>query len=141
MSPQRSGLVLDVLDAMGYGDEGEVAATHGGSGDAGIDGVIREDRLGLDSCTSRPSGGRRRRSPGCRPSWALSGRARSQGDHLHRVALLERRASVRRQRVAARVLVDGERLAELMVDHNVGVTDREKYTVKRVDADYFGEDA
>jgi restriction system protein len=38
------------------------------------------------------------------------------------------------------VLVDGERLAELMIDHNVGVSDREKYSVKRVDGDYFGED-
>ena len=37
------------------------------------------------------------------------------------------------------VLVDGERLAELMIDHNVGVSDRETYSVKRVDSDYFGD--
>jgi restriction system protein len=38
-------------------------------------------------------------------------------------------------------LVDGERLAALMIDHNVGVSDRDTYTVKRVDSDYFGDEA
>jgi restriction system protein len=38
------------------------------------------------------------------------------------------------------ILIDGERLAELMIDHNVGVSDRETYAVKRVDRDYFGEE-
>jgi len=38
------------------------------------------------------------------------------------------------------ILIDGERLAELMIDHNVGVSDRETYAVKRVDSDYFGEE-
>jgi restriction system protein len=38
------------------------------------------------------------------------------------------------------ILIDGERLAELMIDHNVGVTDRETYAMKRVDRDYFGEE-
>jgi restriction system protein len=38
------------------------------------------------------------------------------------------------------ILVDGERLAALMIDHNVGVSDRETYVVKRVDNDYFGDD-
>ena len=38
------------------------------------------------------------------------------------------------------ILIDGERLAELMIDHNVGVSDRETYAVKRVDSDYFGDD-
>jgi hypothetical protein len=39
------------------------------------------------------------------------------------------------------ILIDGERLAELMIDHNVGVAPREVYEVKRVDRDYFGDDA
>ena len=38
------------------------------------------------------------------------------------------------------ILVDGERLAELKIDHNVGVSDRETHSVKRVDSDYFGEE-
>jgi len=38
------------------------------------------------------------------------------------------------------VLIDGERLAELMIDHDVGVSARETYSVKRVDSDYFGDD-
>lgn len=38
------------------------------------------------------------------------------------------------------ILVDGERLSELMIDHNVGVTDRETYAVKRVDGDYFADE-
>jgi restriction endonuclease Mrr len=44
------------------------------------------------------------------------------------------------QRIARVVLVDGERLAALMIDHNVGVSDRETYAVKRVDSDYFGDE-
>jgi len=39
------------------------------------------------------------------------------------------------------ILIDGERLAELMIDHNVGVAACEVYEVKRVDRDYFGDDA
>jgi restriction system protein len=39
------------------------------------------------------------------------------------------------------VLVDGQRLAELMIDHNVGVSERENYSVKRIDTDYFGDNA
>ena len=39
------------------------------------------------------------------------------------------------------VLVDGERLAALMIDHNVGVSARETYAVKRVDSDYFGDES
>ena len=38
------------------------------------------------------------------------------------------------------ILVDGERLAELMIDHNVGVSDRQTYAVQRVDSDYFDEE-
>ena len=45
-------------------------------------------------------------------------------------------------RVSPRViLVDGERLAGLMIDHEVGVSDRETYAVKRLDSDYFGEES
>ena len=91
-------LVLDVLHAMDYGDGTEHSRLRtGASGDAGIDGVIREDRLGLDVVyvqakrwggDSRPSGraGVRRSSPRCESV---------EGDHLHRFTLLRRRQDLR----------------------------------------------
>lgn len=137
-------LVLDVLQAMGYGDEGEGARLRvGRSGDSGIDGVIREDRLGLDVVYVQAK--RWGASVG-RPVvqgfvGALQG-ARAAKGIIFTASTFTPDAREYAAAVSPRVvLVDGGRLAELMVDHNVGVADREKYSVKRVDSDYFGDDA
>jgi restriction system protein len=134
-------LVLDVLHAMGYGDGTEDSRLRtGGSGDAGIDGVIREDRLGLDAvyvqakCWEANVG---------RPVvqgfvGALQGARASKGI-IFTASTFSREAREYAASVSPRVvLVDGERLASLMIDFNVGVSERETYTVKRVDSDYFG---
>jgi restriction system protein len=138
-------LVLDVLEAMGYGDEGEGARLRTGKGghDSGIDGVIREDRLGLDVVYVQA----KRWGAGVgRPAvqgfvGALQGARASKGI-IFAASSFSPDAREYAANVSPRVvLVDGGRLAELMVDHNVGVSAREVYAVKRVDNDYFGDDS
>jgi restriction system protein len=136
-------LVLDVLHAMGYGDgtEGSRLRT-GASGDAGIDGVIREDRLGLDVVYVQA---KRWEATVGRPVvqgfvGALQG-ARATKGIIFTASSFSSDARAYAASVSTRVvLVDGERLAALMIDHNVGVSDRETYRVKRIDSDYFGDD-
>jgi restriction system protein len=136
-------LVLDVLHAMGYGDGTEHSRLHvGGSGDAGIDGVIREDRLGLDLVYVQA---KRWQGTVGRPIvqgfvGALTGARASKGI-IFAASTFSPDAVSYAENVSPRViLVDGERLAELMIDHNVGVSERNAYSVKRVDSDYFGEE-
>lgn len=136
-------LVLDVLHAMGYGDgtEGSRLRT-GTSGDAGIDGVIREDRLGLDIVYVQA---KRWEATVGRPVvqgfvGALQGARASKGI-IFTASAFSSEAQQYAASVSPRVvLVDGERLAALMIDYNVGVSDRETYAVKRVDSDYFGDE-
>lgn len=135
-------LVLDVLHAMGYGDGTEHSRLRtGASGDAGIDGVIREDRLGLDVVYVQA---KRWEATVGRPVvqgfvGALQGARASKGI-IFTASSFSNDARAYADGVSPRViLIDGERLAELMIDHNVGVSDRETYSVKRIDSDYFGE--
>ncbi len=137
-------LVLDVLHAMGYGDGTEDARLRtGGVGDRGIDGVIREDRLGLDLVYVQA---KRWEATVGRPAvqgfvGALQG-ARATKGIMFTASAFSPEARDFAAGVSPRViLIDGERLVGLMMDYNVGVTMREAYEVKRVDGDYFGEDA
>jgi restriction system protein len=136
-------LVLDVLHAMGYGDGTEDSRLRtGASGDAGIDGVIREDRLGLDVVYVQA---KRWEATVGRPVvqgfvGALQG-ARATKGIIFTASAFSGEAREYAASVSPRVvLVDGERLAALMIDHNVGVSERETYAVKRVDSDYFGDE-
>lgn len=135
-------IVVDVLSAMGYGgDHLDAARTVGGTGDGGIDGVIEEDRLGLDTVyvqAKRWSG-----TVGRPVVQAFAGAL--QGQRATKGVLIttsEFTADARdyMQKISARiVLIDGKRLAELMVDHGVGVSVEATYTVKKLDSDYFEE--
>lgn len=136
-------LVVDLLVAMGYGGSHEDAGQAiGGSGDGGIDGIIKEDRLGLDfvyiqakrweNVVGRPQiqgfagslDGQRARKGVFITTSSFTSQARDY------VSLIEKRI----------VLVDGEELAELMLDYGIGVTEIASYKVHRVDLDYFGEE-
>ncbi len=135
-------LVLDVLQAMGYGADRESARLHlGKPGDQGIDGAIEEDRLGLDVVYVQA---KRWKSDVGRPEiqafvGALQG-ARAAKGIIFTAGRFSRGAGEYARTIATRVvLVDGDRLAELMIDHDVGVTTKETYTVKRPDSDYFGD--
>jgi len=137
-------LVLDVLHAMGYGDGTEDSRLRtGASGDRGIDGVIREDKLGLDVVyvqAKRWEGGVGR--PVVQGFVGALQGARASKGIIFTASTFSSEAREYAATVSPRViLIDGERLAELMMDYNVGVAAREAYEVKRVDRDYFGDDA
>jgi restriction system protein len=133
-------LVVDLLVAMGYGGSRKDAARAvGRAGDGGIDGVIKEDRLGLDVVYVQAK--RWDASVGRPIVQAFAGslegfKARkgvlittskfSQDAHDY-VTRIEKRI----------VLVDGEQLAQLMIDHGVAVNEVANYSVKRIDLDYF----
>jgi restriction system protein len=137
-------LVLDVLHAMGYGDGTEDARLRTGrTGDAGIDGLIREDRLGLDVIYVQA---KRWEATVGRPVvqafvGALQGARASKGIIVTASSFSPDAQSYASTITPRVVLVDGARLAELMIDHGIGVTERKTYSIKRIDGDYFGEEA
>jgi restriction system protein len=134
-------VVLDVLQAMDYGGSREDAAERlGKSGDGGVDGVIREDKLGLDliyvqaknwsNTVGRPE---IQRFVG-----ALQGQRATKGVFIT-TSSYSREAITYAESVSPRViLVDGKELAELMIDHGVGVSVTTRYEIKRIDLGYFG---
>jgi restriction system protein len=136
-------LVLDVLFAMGYGGSRDDAAERlGQSGDEGVDGVIREDRLGLDLIYVQA---KRWKNVVGRPEiqkffGALHGQRATKGVFIT-TSNFSREAMDYADGVTPRViLVDGKELAQLMIEHAVGVTVARRYEVKRLDLDYFVTD-
>jgi restriction system protein len=138
-------LVLDVLRAMGYGGRHDGAvAKLGKSGDEGVDGVIREDELGLDLIYVQAKRWAQSNVVG-RPEiqkffGALHGKRATKGVFIT-TSTFSAEAKTYADSVTPRViLVDGNHLAQLMIDHGVGVTTRRSYAVKRIDLDYFATD-
>lgn len=135
-------LVLDVLVAMGYGgSRREAAARLGRSGDAGIDGVIQEDQLGLDVIYVQAK--RWGDNPVGRPTvqafvGALQGARASKGVLITSSTFSQEARDYAASVTPRVILIDGVRLAQLMVDHDVGATAIGRYVLKRVDEDYFG---
>lgn len=137
-------LVVDLLVAMGYGGSQEDAAKAvGGSGDGGIDGVIKEDRLGLDVVYVQAK--RWQGSVG-RPivqgfAGSLDGQRASKGVLITTGQITpDARDFVSRIQKKI-VLIDGSELAELMIDYGIGATEVTRYSIKRLDTDYFESEA
>ncbi len=135
-------IVIDLLVRMGYGgSRAEAARAIGRSGDGGIDGVIDEDRLGLDVIYVQA---KRWEGTVGRPeiqkfAGALQGQRANKGVFLT-TSSFTRDAEEYAQRIGTRiVLIDGRRLANLMFEYNVGVSPQSTYTVKALDGDYFEE--
>lgn len=133
-------LVVDLLVAMGYGgSRADAAQVVGKSGDDGIDGVIKEDRLGLDMVYIQAKKWENSVGPGeiDRFVGSLSRKKAHKGVFLTTGAFTDgaRRAAL--EATAKIVLIDGDELAELMIDHGVGVTAQKQYLVKKLDSDYF----
>lgn len=131
--------MLRLLVAMGYGGSFADASRVGRSGDGGIDGIIREDRLGLDAIYVQA-----KRWAGTVPISEVRGFSGSLDGHRARRGVLITTSQFTRDadRYVASiekriVLIDGQRLAELMVEHGIGVTEVATYTVKRIDPGYF----
>lgn len=137
-------LIVDLLVAMGYGGTHEKAARKlGKSGDNGVDGVIDEDRLGLDRIyvqAKRYAGG----NPVHRPEvqgfvGSLVGFGASKGVFVT-TSTFSAGASQYAEQIPQRViLIDGARLTDLMIEHDVGVRVSRTISIKRIDEDFFGE--
>jgi restriction system protein len=133
-------LVLEVLRAMGYGGpEGAVERLGGHGSDGGVDGVIRQDALGLEliyvqaKSWEKPVG--RQELQGF--VGALHGKQASKGIFIT-TSRFTPEAQQYVETVSSRViLIDGRRLAELMIERDVGVSTRETYEVKEVNLSYF----
>jgi restriction system protein len=143
VSPNRfETIVVDVLQAMGYGGgRAGAARAVGRAGDGGIDGVIEEDRLGLDTVYVQA---KRWEGNVGRPivqsfAGALQGQRATKGVMI---TTSDYSPDARRyvDALPARVvLINGQRLAEMMIDHGVGVSEGKTYTIRRLDSDYFEE--
>jgi restriction system protein len=132
-------IVLDLLHKMGYGTSRADLVRVGRSGDGGIDGIISLDRLGLEKVYVQAK--RWQNSVGRPEVQAFFGAIA--GNHATKGVLITT-ASFSQQAIAYAgtvdgvVLVDGSKLADLMIEHEVGVTSR-PVRVPKIDSDYFEE--
>jgi restriction system protein len=133
-------IVVDLLVAMGYGGSVEDAGrVVGKSGDGGVDGIIKQDKLGLDAIYVQAK--RWKDGVGSPEIMKFSGSLTKR--HANRGVFITTSTFTRDalefveampQRI---VLIDGKQLASLMIDHDVGVSPTKSYTLKRLDQDYF----
>ena len=135
-------VVVDLLVAMGYGGSRKAAGQAiGGSGDGGVDGIISEDPLGLDNIYIQA---KRWEGTVGRPivqafAGSLEG-FRARKGVVITTSDFSKEAKDYVTRIEKKiVLINGEMLTELMLDNNVGVSEKERFVVKRIDADYFDE--
>lgn len=135
-------LVVDLLVRMGYGGtRKEAGRAVGKSGDEGIDGIINEDRLGLEVVYIQA---KRWKDTVSRPELqkfvgALYGQNAKKGVFITTSSFSKGAVDYVGGLQNKVVLVDGEMLAQLMMDYSVGVALERSYEVKRVDFDYFTE--
>jgi restriction system protein len=135
-------VVMDLLFAMGYGGSREEAAqVTQKSNDEGIDGVINEDRLGLDVIYVQAK--RWQNTVGRKEIQsfvgALAGKQANKGIFITTsdfASTATEYAKAVNQKV---ILIDGPRLADLMIEHDIGVSKVRSIAIKRIDTDYFEE--
>ena len=137
-------IVLDTVVAMGYGGSQHDAARRvGRSGDEGIDGIINEDRLGLDTIYLQA---KKWKSTVGRPEiqkfvGALHGQQATKGVFIT-TSDFSSEARIYAQGVGTRVvLIDGAALANYMIEYGVGVSTERKVLIRRIDSDYFEDGA
>jgi len=136
-------LVVELLVKMGYGGSVEEAgqATKY-RGDEGIDGIIKEDKLGLDIIYIQA---KRWESVVGRPEiqkfiGALAGQRAKKGVFITTSYYTKEAVEYAKQMDTKIVLIDGEKLSQLMIDYNLGVFIQNVYEIKRIDSDYFEEE-
>jgi restriction system protein len=138
-------LVVDLLVKMGYGGSlADAGKAIGKTNDEGIDGTIKEDKLGLDIIYIQA----KRWQPGStvgRPEiqkfvGALAGQGAKKGIFITTSSFSKEAWEYQPKNETKIVLIDGEQLAQMMIDHDLGVYPTNKYEIKKVDHDYFGDD-
>ncbi len=135
-------LVVELLVSMGYGGSIEDAGQAvGRSGDEGIDGIIKEDKLGLDVVCIQAKRYKKGNTVGRPTVQAFAGSMegyRAKKGVLITTSVFSKEAYEYIRKIERKiVLIDGARLAELMIDNNVGVSLTQSYEIKRIDNDYF----
>ena len=136
-------LVVELLVKMGYGGdfEGNAFVTQR-SHDEGIDGIIKEDKLGLDKIyvqAKRWNDGAVGRREIQSFVGALSGQGASKGVFITTSTFTKDASEFRPQNNIKIVLIDGTALANYMIEYNIGVSVKSTYEIKRIDTDYFNE--
>jgi len=138
-------LVVELLVKMGYGGSiKDAGKAIGKSGDEGIDGTIKEDKLGLDIIYIQAKRWRPGNVVG-RPELhkfvgALAGQGAKKGIFITTSNFTKEALEYTPKNETKIVLIDGEQLAQLMIDYNLGCTTQQIYELKKIDSDYFGED-
>ena len=136
-------LVVDLMVAMGYGgSRTDAGKSIGGSGDEGIDGIIKEDRLGLDLVYLQA---KRWEGTVGRPDvqkfvGALHGKRAKKGVFITTSKFSDDAKNYVETIDPKVILIDGRMLAELMIDYGLGTTTTATFEVKRIDSDYFAEE-
>lgn len=136
-------LVVDLMIAMGYGgSRKEAGKATKATGDDGIDGIIKEDKLGLDTIYLQA---KRWKNSVMRPEIDKFIGALTR-QHAHKGVFITTSEFSEGAREAATglnmkiVLIDGHELARLMIEYGLGVTTKDVYTIKNLDNDYFNEE-
>lgn len=135
-------LVIDLLVTMGYGgSRKEAGEAIGRSGDEGIDGIIKEDRLGLDIIYLQA---KRWENVIGRPeiqkfAGALQGQRARKGIFITTSGFTKEAMEYVKNIETKIILIDGVQLVDLMIDHNIGVSTEATYELKSIDSDYFTE--
>jgi restriction system protein len=136
-------LVVDLMVSMGYGgSRADAGRSIGGTGDEGIDGIIKEDRLGLDLVYLQA---KRWEGTVGRPEvqkfvGALHGKRAKKGVFITTGKFSDDAKKYVETIDPKVILIDGRMLAELMIDQGLGTTTMATYDVKRIDSDYFTEE-
>lgn len=136
-------IVVELLVKMGYGGSRKDAGKAiGRSGDEGIDGIINEDKLGLDVIYIQA---KRWKDTISRPeiqkfAGALQGQRAKKGIFITTSGFSKEAREFTQKIDIKIILIDGDQLAQLLIDHNVGVSVVQTYEVKRIDSDFFIEE-
>jgi restriction system protein len=140
---QFENIVIDLLVSMGYGgSRKEAAKAIGRSGDEGIDGIINQDRLGLDVIyvQAKKWEGIVGRPEIQKFAGALQGQHAKRGIFITTSDFSKEAVDFASRVDNKIILLDGDTLVQHMIEHNIGVTPSVKYEVKKIDLDYFTEE-
>jgi restriction system protein len=136
-------IVVELLVKMGYGgSRADAGKAIGRSGDGGIDGIIKEDKLGLDVVyiqAKRWDTNSVGRPDVMQFAGALQAQKATKGIFIATSRFTDDARNYVSQIGSKVVLIDGDQLSQLMIDHDVGVSTISLYPVKKIDADYFEE--
>jgi len=133
-------IVVELLLKMGYGgSRRDAAEAIGKSGDEGIDGIIKEDRLGLDCIyvQAKRWEGQVGRPEIQKFAGALQGKRAKKGIFITSSFFTQEAKDFVKNIDNKIILIDGKFLAELMIEHDIGVSPEASYEIKRLDSDYF----